>query len=509
MSDDTKRLDPEKSFHMTPDEFRRWGRETVDWIAGYMERVGELPVRSQVAPGEIRARLPASAPEQGEPFDAMLRDVDEHLLDGVTHWQSPDFFAYFPANASGPSILGELLSAGLGVQGMLWATSPACTELETLVMDWLVEMLGLPETFLSTSTGGGVIQDTASGAALCALIAARERATGFVTDKRGCHQQGEGEGEGEGEIRGSGRGTAGETLVAYTSTQAHSSIEKAVRIAGLGQENLRLIEVDENYALRPEALEAAIGQDLKAGRRPCFVSATVGTTSSHGLDPVRAMGEICRRHGVWLHVDAAMAGTAALCPEHRQMHDGLDLADSYCFNPHKWMFTNFDCDAFWVADRGALIKALSVLPEYLRNEATDSGAVIDYRDWQIPLGRRFRALKLWFVIRHYGVAGLRHHVRQHIGLAQRFAGWVDESDDFEIAAPVPLNLVCFRHLGGDAINQRLLDRLNDSGDLYLTHTKLGGRLTLRLSIGQTHTNADHVQRAWRKIQSTAQKLKRD
>jgi len=493
MSDDTKRLDPEKSFHMTPDEFRRWGHQTVDWIAGYMERVGDLPVRSQVAPGEIRARLPASPPQQGEPFDAMLRDVDEHLLDGITHWQSPDFFAYFPANASGPSILGELLSAGLGVQGMLWATSPACTELETLVMDWLVEMLGLPQTFLSTSTGGGVIQDTASSAALCALIAARERTTGFLTDKRGCQQDSEGQG----------------TLVAYTSTQAHSSIEKAVRIAGLGQQNLRLIEVDENYAMRPAALEAAIRRDRQAGRRPCFVSATIGTTSSHGLDPIGTIGEICRHLGVWLHVDAAMAGTAALCPEHRKMHDGLELADSYCFNPHKWMFTNFDCDAFWVADRGALIKALSVLPEYLRNEATESGAVLDYRDWQIPLGRRFRALKLWFVIRHYGVAGLRHHVRQHIGLARRFAGWVAQSEDFELAAPVPLNLVCFRHLGGDAFNQRLLDRLNDSGDLYLTHTKLGGLLTLRLSIGQTHTTAEHVQRAWRNIQSTAKATAKD
>ena len=473
---------------MTPDEFRRWGHKTVDWIAEYMERVPELPVQSRVAPGDIRARLPPRAPEQGEPFDAMLRDVDEHLLPGVTHWQSPSFFAYFPANASGPSILGELLSAGLGVQGMLWATSPACTELETHVLDWLVEMLGLPETFLSTGPGGGVIQDTASSAALCALIAARERSTGFASDNHGCQQDGKG------------------TLVAYTSTQAHSSIEKAVRIAGLGRANLRLIEVDESYAMRPQALEAAIQEDREAGRWPCFVSATVGTTSSHAVDPIRAIGEICRQLGVWLHVDAAMAGTAALCPEYRSLQDGLELADSYCFNPHKWMFTNFDCDAFWVADRAALIKALSVLPEYLRNRATESGAVLDYRDWQVPLGRRFRALKLWFVIRHYGVEGLRYHVRQHVGLARRFAGWVAQSTEFEVAAPVPLNLVCFRHVGGDKLNQLLMERLNDSGELFLTHTKLGGRLALRLSVGQTHTTTAHVERAWERIQAMAREL---
>jgi len=473
---------------MTSGEFRRWGHKAVDWIAEYMERVAELPVRSQVAPGDIRARLPPSPPAKGEPFDAMLRDVDEHLLPGVTHWQSPSFFAYFPANVSGPSILGELLSAGLGVQGMLWATSPACTELETLVLDWLVEMLDLPEAFLSTGEGGGVIQDSASSAALCALIAARERATGFSTDSTGCRQEGKGK------------------LVAYTSTQAHSSIEKAVRIAGLGLENLRFLEVDENHALRPTALEAAIREDREAGRRPCFVSATVGTTSTHALDPIRAIGEMCRHLGIWLHVDAAMAGTAALCPEYRYIQDGLDLADSYCFNPHKWMFTNFDCDAFWVADRAGLIKALSVLPEYLRNRATQSGAVLDYRDWQVPLGRRFRALKLWFVIRHYGVEGLRHHVRHHVGLARRFAGWVAQSEDFEIAAPVPLNLVCFRHVGGDNLNQILMERLNDSGDLYLTHTKVGGRLSLRLSIGQTHTTATHLEQAWNRIQTTARDL---
>ncbi|MHB8542140.1 MAG: pyridoxal phosphate-dependent decarboxylase family protein, partial [Candidatus Acidiferrales bacterium] len=289
----------------------------------------------------------------------------------------------------------------------------------------------------------------------------------------------------------------------YTSSQAHSSIEKAVKIAGLGRENLRLIEVDDNFAMKPAALTAQIKQDLAAGRVPCFVSATVGTTSSNAMDPVRAIGEICREHKIWLHVDAAMSGTAALCPEFRWIHDGLELADSYCFNPHKWMFTNFDCDCFYVADRKVLINTMSVLPEYLRNQATESGAVIDYRDWHVPLGRRFRALKLWFVIRHYGVEGLQHHVRRHVELAQQFASWVREDANFELAAPAPLNLVCFRHRGGDAMNQALMDRLNHSGDLYLTHTKLDGKFTLRLCIGQTTTELPHVQRAWRLLREHA------
>ena len=471
-----------KSFHMTADEFRRHGKEVIDWIADYYERVETLPVLSQVKPGEIRASLPAQAPQHGESFRAMLADVDRLILPGITHWQSPNFFAFFPANTSAPSILGELLSAGLGVQGMLWATSPACTELETHVLDWLVDMLDLPSKFKSSGSGGGVIQDTASSAALCALLAARERATGFVSNEQGCDGK----------------------LVAYTSTQAHSSIEKAVKIAGLGRKNLRLIDVDENFALRPELLLAQIQKDRADGLIPCFVSATVGTTSSNGLDPLRAIGEICREENIWFHVDGAMAGTAALCPEFRHIQDGVELADSYCFNPHKWMFTNFDCDCFFVADRAALIKTLSILPEYLRNQATESGAVIDYRDWHIPLGRRFRALKLWFVIRHYGVDGLQHHIREHVNLAQQFSRWVTESADFELAAPAPLNLVCFRHRGGDEINRQILERLNRSGDIYLTHTLLNGKFTLRLCVGQTQTDASHVARAWKLIQAASQ-----
>lgn len=472
------------SYHMTPDEFRQHGRAVVDWIADYMERVESFPVLAQVKPGEIRAGLPATAPEQGEPFDAILADIDRLILPGITHWQSPNFFAFFPANASGPGILGELLSAGLGVQGMLWATSPACTEVETHVLDWLVEMLDLPRKFLSSSTGGGVIQDSASSAVLCALLAARERATNFNSNQRG---------------------TDGK-LVVYTSTQAHSSIEKAAMIAGIGRNNVRLIEVDENFAMQPAHLASVIERDRANGLIPCLVVATIGTTSSTAIDPVATIGQICQERGLWLHVDAALAGTAALCPEVRWTHNGVELADSYCFNPHKWMFTNFDCTGFWVADRAALIGALSILPEYLRNQATESGAVIDYRDWQVSLGRRFRALKLWFVIRHYGVEGLRHHIRRHLALAQQFAAWVQADPDFALAAPVPFNLVCFRHRGGDAVNQQLLDRLNQSGQLYLTHTRLHGKLTLRMSIGQTYTEERHVANAWQTICTLAKTI---
>ncbi len=357
----------------------------------------------RLSPAKFGKHLPSDAPDEGEPLAAMLQDIDRVILPGVTHWQSPNFFAYFPANASGPSILGDLLSSALGVQGMLWATSPACTELESHVLDWLVTMLGLPVKFLSTNSGGGVIQDTASSASLCAILAARERATGYLSNRRGCDGK----------------------LVAYTSTQAHSSIEKAAMIAGIGLDNLRLIEVDERFAMLPSALALQIEQDKQAGLTPFFVSATVGTTSSTALDPLPAIGAICRENGLWFHVDAAMSGTAALCPEFRYIQDGVDLADSYTFNPHKWMFTNFDCNCFYVADRKALIDTLSILPEYLRNQATESGAVFDYRDWHIPLGRRFRSLKLWFVIRHYGVEGLRHHVRRHIEIAQQFAEWVE------------------------------------------------------------------------------------
>ena len=482
----------EDASHMTPEEFRRCGYGLIDRIARYMEEIERYPVLSRARPGSIRERLPKAAPEHGEPFADVLRDVDEIIMPGLTHWQSPNFFAYFPANASGPSILGDLLSSGLGVQGMLWATSPACTELETHVLDWFVDLLGLPDWFRSSSPGGGVIQDTASSSTLTALLAARERA---MSDA----------------VQGHGSGSDAEPgfaprLTVYTSKHAHSSVEKGAKIAGLGRDDLRLVDADEGHAMRVDALESAIAADRASGAVPLMVCATVGTTSSGAVDPVRAVGEVCRREGIWLHVDAAHAGSAAICPEHRGLNDGVEHADSYTFNPHKWLLTNFDCNCFWVADRAALINAMSVVPEYLRNRASESGAVIDYRDWHIPLGRRFRALKLWFVIRHYGAEGLRAHVRGSIELADWFAAQVADSEEFELAAPVSVGLVCFRHRAGDAFNQALMDRLNESGALYLTHTRLDDRVVLRLAVGSPATRREHVEVAWARIVETARRL---
>ncbi|MEE3286175.1 MAG: aminotransferase class V-fold PLP-dependent enzyme, partial [Planctomycetota bacterium] len=381
----------------------------------------------------------------------------------------------------------ELLAAGLGVQGMLWTTSPACTELEQHVLDWLIEMLDLPEQFLSSGSGGGVIQDTASSATLCALLAA-------------CYR------EQPDKPRDTRRLGVDSWQVAYTSDQAHSSVEKSMMIAGMGTDRLRVIESDKNWSMRPDLLAQQMTADATHGLKPTFVCATVGTTSSGAIDPLPEIGAICRDHGAWLHVDAAMAGTAAICPEFRQMHAGLELADSYAFNPHKWMFVNFDCDCFYVADRQPLLQALSVLPDYLRNRASQSGEVVDFRDWHIPLGRRFRALKLWFVIRSFGVESLQQKIRAHVEWATRFAEWIEADQDFELAAPRSLNLVCFRHVGGDELNQKLLDAINDSGDLFLTHTTLDDRLTLRFSIAQTSTRLEHVERAWAALQGTAAEL---
>ena len=473
-----------KDYHMDIEAFRRNGYAVIDWIAEYYQNVDKYPVLSRVKPGETRDSLPPGPPQRGEAFSDILKDVDDIIMPGITHWQSPDFFAYFPANNSAPSILGELLSSGLGVQGMMWVTSPACTELESHVMDWLVEMLGLPEKFSCDSEGGGVIQDSASSAALCALLAARERATANASNRKGCNNK----------------------LIAYTSTQAHSSIEKACMIAGIGSENLRLIEVDDKFRLQPDRLAERIKEDKRAGLLPFFVNATVGTTSSLAVDPVAGIAQVCKEHGLWLHVDAAMAGTAAICPEFRYLNTGLEDVDSYTFNPHKWMFTNFDCNAFFVADRGALIHALSILPEYLKNEASEEGKVIDYRDWQIPLGRRFRALKLWFVIRHYGVEGLQYHLRRHVELAQMFAGWVRDSNEFELVTECPLNLICFYHRLGDVFTEALMHYVNGSGDLYMTHTKLNGRFTLRLCVAQTQTELEHVKAAWNLLQQAAEAL---
>ncbi|HXV86202.1 MAG TPA: pyridoxal-dependent decarboxylase [Gemmatimonadales bacterium] len=474
-------MSPDAPPHMLPEDFRHAAAAAADWVARYWETIEQHPVLSPIHPGDVRNQLPARPPEHGEPFTAVLADLDRIILPGITHWQSPGFYAFFPGNASGPGVLGDLISSGLGVQGMLWATSPACTELETHVLDWMVDLLGLPDRFRSSAAGGGVIQDSASSASLCALLAARERATGGAANRDGVRAH----------------------LVAYASSQAHSSIEKAAGIAGIGRANLRLIPVDDAFAMRPDALDAAVTDDRAAGRVPCFVTATVGTTSSTAMDPVDAIADVCRRHRLWLHVDAAHAGSAAICPEFRAMHRGLEHADSYCFNPHKWLLTNFDCDCFYVADRAALLAALSVLPEYLRNQATASGAVLDYRDWQVPLGRRFRALKLWFVIRHYGADGLRRHIRHTVGLAQDLAQWVQADPRFELAAPAPLNLVCLRHRSGDDATQAILDRVNQSGRAYVTHTRLADRLVIRVAIGSPWTERRHVDRLWEVITDAA------
>ena len=453
--------------HMTPEEFRRHGREAIDWIADYLERLEELPVGSSVEPGWVRSQLPEHAPEHGEPFGDVLADLDRVIMPGLLHWQSPGFFGYFSANSSGPSVLGELLSAGLGVQGMLWSTSPAVTELETHVLDWLVELLDLPERFRSTGTGGGVIQDSASSAVLCAVIAARQRA---------------------------GRGE----LVGYTSTQTHSSVEKAFRIAGLGADSLRLVPVDDAFALDLAALTELVAADRAAGLTPFFCCATVGSTSSEAIDPVRAIGELCLREGIWMHVDSAMLGVAAICPEHRPLlNDGLELADSYCTNAHKWLLVNFDCTLFFIADRAALISSLSVLPEYLRNAASESGAVIDYRDWQVPLGRRFRSLKLWMVLRHYGAEGLRSVLREHIALTRQAERWIAADPRFELLAPPGLNLLCFGLRGRpDDETERLMVAVNATGEAFLTHTKLAGRYAIRLMIGSARTELRHVEHVW-------------
>lgn len=461
---------------MTSDEFRRHGHAMIDWIADYLDGIEARPVSARVAPGDLLRALPERAPEHGEAWDVIFGDVERVIMPAVTHWQHPHFYAYFPGNGSYPAILGDLLSTGLGVNGFLWATCPAITELETRVMDWLGEMIGLPPEFRSTSRGGGVIQGTASEAAVVAMVAARTRA---------------------------GHGTH----TVYTSSQAHSSIEKAAMVCGIGRENVRLIGVDGHLAMRVDELERAIRDDRAKGLVPTFACATVGTTSTTAIDPLKEIGEVCAREEVWLHVDAAFAGSACVCPEFRWMIEGVERADSFVFNPHKWLLTNFDCSGLWVRERRSLIDALSITPEYLRNAASDAGAVIDYRDWQIPLGRRFRALKLWFVIRHYGVEGLRARIREHIRVAGVFEELVRGDARFEVVLPRTLSLVCFALKAGDEASRRLLETLNASGAMLLTHTvaPVDGtkRYVLRMAMGGARTEERHVRAAWERIAAAA------
>lgn len=471
---------------MTNEEFRRHAHAFVDWMADYLANVERYPVRAQVKPGEIAARLAEAPPELGESVETIFRDFETHVMPGITHWQHPSFFAYFPANSSPPSVLAEMLTATLGAQCMLWQTSPAATEMERRVTDWLRQMIGLPAGF------AGVIQDSASSAILCAILTARERATGWRVNE-----------DGVGAVR---------PLAVYTSEEAHSATEKGVKIAGLGRRNLRKIPADERFAMVPGALEETIVADLAAGVTPVCVVASIGTTGAGGIDPLRAIGEICARYGIFLHVDAAWAGSALILPEYRWMIDGIEYVDSFVFNPHKWLLTNFDCSAHFVRDPGVLVRTLSIMPEFLKSR--EGNQVIDYRDWSIPLGRRFRALKLWFVIRSYGIDGLRRLLARHIAWCQELAKEVAAAPDFELLSPAILALFCFRyHPGGvddetelDRLNQLLLERLNDSGGLYLTQNRVKGKYAIRLTVGQTSTERRHVQTAWERIQETARRL---
>lgn len=473
---------------MTPDQFRAAGHAMVDWIAQYLATIESRPVQAGIAPGQLHASLPAAAPEQGEDWRRIWSDFEGLVMPGVTHWQHPGFAAFFPCNSSGPAILGELLSAGLGINGFLWQCSPAVTELEMRVTDWLGRLVGLPDSFLfgeagARAEGGGVIHGTASEAVLTAMIAARTRA--FAD------------------------GGAAPRLVAYTSSQAHSSVMKAAMVSGLGRENLHIVDVDAALAMDASELARRVDEDRRSGRTPFFICATVGTTSTGAIDPVREIGRIARERGMWLHVDAAYAGAACICPEHRAMIDGVELADSFNFNPHKWLLTNFDCSAFWVRDRRALTTALSISPAYLRNKASDSGEVIDYRDWQVPLGRRFRALKLWFVLRHYGADGLRAYIREHIRLGEVFEGLVRGDERFELPTARCLSLVCFRLKGTDDANRMLLDRVNASGRLWIIGTTApvgeagADRFVLRMAIGSASVQERHVREAWQVIARAA------
>jgi aromatic-L-amino-acid decarboxylase len=471
---------------MDANAFRAAGYQVIDLIADYLATVEQYPVSPALRPGDVRAQLPEHPPAEPEPFEQILADVHDVVIPALTHWQHPSFFAYFPSNSSYPSILGDLLSAGLGVQGMSWVTSPACTEVETLMLDWMQELLGLPDRFRSTSaTGGGVIQGSASEATLTAILAARWRATAGAVNQHGA--------------------AAMEPLVAYTSDQAHSSVEKGLRIAGIGADHIRLIPHDERFALRAELLADQVERDTEAGLVPFFVCASRGTTGSMAFDPTPEIAEIARRHGMWLHVDAAMSGIAALAPEHRWVNEGLEHADSYCTNPHKWMGVNFDCDLFWTADRAAVVGALSTLPEYLRSAAAESGAAIDYRDWQIPLGRRFRSLKLWFTLRADGVSASQQMIRRHVALTQELAALVATDDRMEVVAPHPLNLLCLRVRGtspedGDRRTDELIEAANATGRALFTRTVLDGRSVLRFSIGGRGTDERHVLAGWRLLQ---------
>lgn len=470
---------------MHSDEFRRIGHRLIDWIADYRERVAELPVRSVVEPGTVRAGLPKSPPLEPQTFDAIFEDLERVVLPGLSNWQHPSFFGYFPANGELSSVLGDYLSTGLGVLGLSWQSSPALTELEETVTSWMRQMLGLPESF------SGVIQDTASTSTLVALLCARERASRYSLSRGGL--QGE-----------------PQPLVAYVSAHGHSSVQKAALLTGLGSENLRWIETDAEHAMKPGALDDAIGADLQRGLVPCAVVATTGTTTTTALDPIQAIGEVARKHGVWLHVDAAMAGSAMILPECRFMWRGIELADSLVLNPHKWLGVPFDCSLYYVSDVEHLVRVMSTNPSYLQTAADDQ--VKNLRDWGIPLGRRFRALKLWCLIREQGVEGLQARLRRDLANAQWFAERVREAPGWRVLAPVPLQTVCVRYeppgVEGDALDEHTLawtERVNRSGRAYLTPAVLEGRWMVRVSIGVLSTERHHVEALWTLMRHEAER----
>ena len=452
---------------MDHDEFRKLGYQIIDWIADYMEKGYDGPVSPTMAPGDLLSRLPKTPPAAGEPGQNVLDDFESLILPGVTHWNDPRFFGYFPANHSGPGILGDLLSAGLGVNAMSWATSPAATELEIRMMQWLGHMIGL--------NWPGCIQDTASTGTLCAMVSAREWKSNI--NHNGYYK-----------VR---------PLVVYTSEHANTVVQKAVWISGIGEDYFRQIPSGPDFAMDAAALEAAIKNDLAQGLQPCMVVATVGTTSSTAIDPVPTIADLCERYGLWLHIDAAMAGSAAILPEMRYIMDGVDRAHSFVFNPHKWLFTNFDCSAYFCREPHYLKRALSVQPEFLKTE--QDGAAENFRDWGIQLGRRFRALKLWFVIRSYGVAGLQKKLRLHLEMTRWFGHRIGQHPDFVLCAEPQLNTVCFKTTN-DEDTEHLIKAVNASGEAFLTHTKLAGAYVVRVSFGQTHSRMAHAEDLWRLIE---------
>jgi aromatic-L-amino-acid decarboxylase len=469
---------------MTPEEFRSHGHRLIDWIADYRAGLADHPVMARTEPGEVKGQLPAAPPEQPECFEGVLRDLERVILPGLSHWQHPRFFGYFPSNASLASVLGDYLSTGLGVLGLSWLASPALTELEEVVTDWLRQMVGLSDAW------GGVIQDTASTSTLIALLCARERATGHGMSRGGLQAE-------------------ERPLVVYTSGLSHSSVEKAALLAGFGRDNVRAVAHDADYALDPAALEEAIRRDLAGGVRPCAVVATTGTTTSTALDPVASVADLARRHGLWLHVDAAMAGSAMILPECRWMWEGVEAADSLVLNAHKWLGAAFDCSVYYVRDAEHLVRVMSTNPSYLQSAA--DGRVKNLRDWGIPLGRRFRALKLWCLIRAEGVEALRARLRRDIANAAWLAEQVRGTPGWKVLAPVPLQTVCLRHepLGveGEDLDRHTkswADRVNRSGAAYLTPAILDGRWMVRVSIGAEPTERGDVESLWRVMRQAAE-----